>query len=127
MSDGIEPICKIFADDISDDTWLFAIVNDGKQLQSTINKDLENISRWAHEWKMLINPDPSKQETEVYFSRKHEPIPDLPLTFNKSTVQMCAVQKHLGLFLDIKLNFNYHFDNKINKCNKMIWMMKRRI
>lgn len=52
----------------------------------------------AFQWKMLFHLDPSKKATEVYFSWKHGPIVDLPVTFNKSTEQMCAVRKHLALF-----------------------------
>ena len=31
--------------------------------------DLESTSKCTHQWEMLFNPDPSKQEQEVYFSR----------------------------------------------------------
>ena len=61
-------------------------MNHDKESQNTMNEDLESISKWAHQWKMLFNPDPSKHATEVYFSWKHGPIPDLPLTFNENTV-----------------------------------------
>ena len=47
------------------------------------------------------------------------------LTFNGNQVQQCSSQKHLGLFLDNKLDFNKHLDEKINKCNKIIGMMKK--
>ena len=69
---------------------------------------------------MLFNPDPSKQAKEMYFSRKYGQILDLQLAFHKNTVQMCAVQKYLGLFLGCKRNFNCHVDNKKYKCNKIV-------
>ena len=47
------------------------------------------------------------------------------LTFNGNQVQRCSSQKHLGLILDNKLDFNKHLDEKINKCNKIIGMMKK--
>ena len=40
LLNGIESICKIFADD----TLLFSVVNDDKQSQSIRNKDLESIA-----------------------------------------------------------------------------------
>ena len=40
-------------------------------------------------------------------------------------VQQCLSQKHLELFLDNKLDFNKHLDEKIKKCNKIIGMMKK--
>ena len=35
-----------------------------------LNDDLSRISEWAHRWKMLFNPDITKQAQEVIFSRK---------------------------------------------------------
>ena len=86
---------------------------------------MKKISEWAHQWKMLFNPDPRKQATEVYFSRKLNQDSPLPLDFNDNTVQTVEVHNHLGLSLDKKLDFNVHIENKINKCNKMIGIMKR--
>ena len=93
---------------------MFSILNDDKQSQSTMNKDLERISKWDHQWKMLFNPDLSEQATEEYFSRNHKLVNNLSLMFNKNAAQMRAVQKHLGLCLDSKL----HRD-------KIIGIMKR--
>ena len=47
------------------------------------------------------------------------------LTFNGDQVQQCSSQKHLQLVLDNKLDFNKHLDEKINKLNKIIGMMKK--
>ena len=47
------------------------------------------------------------------------------MVFNDSNVQLAAIQKHLGLILDCKLDFNEHIENRINKCNKIIGIMKR--
>ena len=38
---------------------------------------------------------------------------------NDTEVQLTTSQKHLGLTLDSKLDFNERIDNKINKCNKI--------
>ena len=35
-----------------------------------LNDDLSRIYEWAHRWKMLSNPDITKQAQEVIFSRK---------------------------------------------------------
>ena len=57
---------KLFANDTS----LFAIVKDKNESANVLNNDLLLISRWAYNWKMLFNPDPSKPDQEVIFSRK---------------------------------------------------------
>ena len=74
---------------------------------------------------MLFNPDPIKQATGVYFSRKLNQGSPLLLDFNDNTVQTLELHNHLGLSLDKKLDFNIQIENKINKCNKMIAIMKR--
>ena len=74
---------------------------------------------------MLFNPDPKKQATEVYFSRKLNPDSPLLHDFNDNTVQTVEEHNQLGLSLDKKLDFNIHAENKINKCNKLIGIMKR--
>ena len=74
---------------------------------------------------MLFNAHPTKQATEVCFSQKHDKVPHEPLTFNNNKIQSAPAQKHLGLILDSKLDFNEHMDDKINKCNKIIGTMRR--
>ena len=85
---------------------------------------MEKISEWAHQWKMLFNPDPREQATEIYFSRKLNQDSPFPLDFNHNTVQTVEVHKHLGLSLNKKLDCNIHIGNKINKFNKTIGIMK---
>ena len=68
LPDGITSLCKIFADDTS----LFSKVYDIDISAKELNSDLENISKWAFQWKMQFNPDPNKQANEVYFSKKNK-------------------------------------------------------
>ena len=108
----------------ADDSSLFSIVKDSILSLSDLNHDLETINQWALQWKISFNPDPNKQSAEALFSSKVNSDGHLKLTFNGNQVQQCSLQKHLGLFLDNKLDFNKHLDEKI-KCNKMIGMMKK--
>ena len=74
---------------------------------------------------MVFNPDPSKQATEVIFSHKINKVNHPTLYFNASPVSTAPFQKHLGLFLDKKLNFGHHLNEKISKANKIIGLIKR--
>ena len=76
----------------------FSKVKDSSLFLSDLNCDLEIINQWAHQWKMLFNPDPNKQATEVLSSRKVNSDDHPKLTFNGNQVQKCSSQKHLGLF-----------------------------
>ena len=74
-----------------------------------------------------FNPDPRKQTTEIYFLRKLNRDSPLPFDFNDNTVEVynyVEVHNYLGLPLDKKLDFNIHIENKINKGNKLIGIMK---
>ena len=116
----ISSICKMLADDTS----LFLKVKDSSLSLSDLNDDLETTNQCARQWKMSFNPDPNTQATEVLFSHKVNSDGHSKLIFNGNLVQQCSLQKHLGLFLDNKLDFNKHLDEKINQCNKIIRMMK---
>ena len=66
---------------------------------------LNKISDWVHKWKMSFNPDPTKQAQEVIFSRKKKKISHPDIFCNNSLVEQSQFQKHLGMFLDSKLEF----------------------
>ena len=57
-----------------------------------------------------------------FHKRDNENYPSL--VYNDNKVQLANCQKYLGLILDSKLDFNEHIDNKINKCNKMVGIIK---
>ena len=54
----------------ANDTSLFSVVHDSTALSVSFNNDLLKISQWAYQWKMIFNPDVSKQAQGVVFSRK---------------------------------------------------------
>ena len=51
-------------------TSLFSIIHDINVSAGELNEGLKKISDWAFQWKMIFNPDASKQAQEVMFSRK---------------------------------------------------------
>ena len=73
---------------------------------------------------MQFNPNPNKQANEAIFSRKSKVHSYPPLNFNNNDVNKCPHQKHLGIILDLKFEFNIRFDNKIRKYYKIISIIK---
>ena len=73
---------------------------------------------------MLLNPEPNKQSMEICFSKNRDNGNYPSLIFNDTKVELATSQKHLGLILDSRLDFNEHIDNTINKYNKIISIMK---
>ena len=74
---------------------------------------------------MLFNPDLTKQAQEVIFSRKNIKTDHPIVCFNEAPVAHTTCQKHLGMHLDEKLNFNHHIGNKIAKANKGIGLIRK--
>ena len=56
LPNGLKPNAKL----IAEDTSLFSIVKDKQESAGVLNFDLSFISKWAFNWKMLINPDTNK-------------------------------------------------------------------
>ena len=69
---------------------------------------------------MSFNPDPSKQATEIVFSKKQSNI-QLPALIFNNILTPSDSHKHLGLILDKKFNFKNHLSEKISKANKQGW------
>ena len=121
LSDNLSLNPKLFADDTS----LFSVVHDINQSGINLNDDLEKISNWSFQWKMSFNPDINKQAQEVIFFRKLQESNHPSLTFNGTSVTQSEIQKHLGMFLDSKLDFKEHRQNVLNKVSKTIGLLPK--
>ena len=74
---------------------------------------------------MIFNPDVSKHAQEVVFSRKAVTTNHATVYFNNDPVIRENFQKHLGLFLDSKLNFFSHINEKIKNATKGINVIRK--
>ena len=79
LADSLSSNAKLFANDTS----LFSIVHNVDTSANELNKNLYQINKWAFQWKMSFNPDPSKQAQEIIFSRKTKKICHPLLCFNR--------------------------------------------
>ena len=121
LSDNLASNPKLFADD----TLLFSVVKNVDASNIDLNNDLKKIGEWAFQWKMSFNPDPNKQAQELIFSRKVQTTNHPSLFFNENVVPKTTLQKHLGMFLDSKLNFSEHLKTIFQKTNKTIGLLRK--
>ena len=121
LSNNLSSNCKLFADDTS----LFSVVNNIHASATTLSQDLKAITNWAFQWKMIFNPDLSKQVQEVIFSRKIKKLLHPTLLFNNIPLNNSLFQKHLGLTLDIKLNFSEHIKSITKKISKTMGLLRK--
>ena len=97
---------------------LYLIVKNLTESAADLNHDLDLIQKWAFQWKMQFNPDPSKQATQIIFSCRKNKMQHPPIYFNGIEVSSVLNQKHLGLILNPTLSFNKHIYEKIKKADK---------
>ena len=121
LSGGLNCNPKLFADDTS----LFSTVYNINEATNTLNNDLNKITELLHQWKMSFNPDISKQAHEVVFSRKRSLVSHPSLTFNNIPVAQTSSQKHLGMHLDKKLNFEEHLSKVETKVNNSVGIIRK--
>ena len=74
---------------------------------------------------MNFNPNPSKQAEEVTFTIKLQRINHNAVYFSHKSVQQVPSQKHLGMYLDTKLNFQEHLNTVLSKVNKTIRLLRK--
>ena len=102
LTENIKSQMRLFADDSSIFTPVKNVIDTHEQLV----KDLETVSTWGHQWKMVFNPDITKQAVEVIFSVKKKKPNHPDLEFNGIPVACEDHTKHLGVHLDSRLNFS---------------------
>ena len=74
------------SDSFGDDISLYTVVHNPNKAALDMNHDIYIIKRWAPEWRMSFNPDPSKQAVEVTFSVKRIPVDHPIIFFNDAPV-----------------------------------------
>ena len=60
---------------------------------------------------------------ELIFSREVQMTDRPPLFFNENAVSKTTLQKHIGMFLDSRLNFSEHLRPIFQKTNKTIGLL----
>ena len=117
LPDGIDHYCL--------QTAYLSKVYDSNLSAKQLSNDLQKIIVWAHDWKMILYPDISRQAQEVVFSRKTDKVNYMPLTFNTIPISQTSHQKHHGFYLDEKLNFSHQVKEIVSKVNKEIGIIRK--
>ena len=73
----------------ADDTCLFVINKDRELAQATLNRDLDLISNWAHQW--LVTFSPPETESMLVSNKDRDSIPFLKLVFKVKLLKMSAL------------------------------------
>ena len=112
LSDKLVCSPKLFADDVSLNGHMNSISASARKFKN----DLKHIEEWLYRWKTFFNPNPKKTANEVVFSNRIQVIHS-SLQFAEKMIKSVKSQKHLGLILYHRRDFNLHLKEKIGKDN----------
>ena len=69
--------------------------------------------------------DISQSGINLIFSSKLQNSNHPSQTFNGTSVSLSEIHKHLGMFLNSKLDFKEHIQNVLNKVSKTIGLLRK--
>ena len=68
---------------------------------------MNRINNYDFLWETIFDPENNKQSQDAFFSQIQKSAQP-SLIFNNDIVTQSITQKHLGMFMDIKLDFQEH-------------------
>ena len=105
----------------SDDIIIILKGLDPGVLCERMESALRLIDRWCDVHGLTVNP----KKTEAIVFTKNRKLGGLrPLKLKGETIDFSPTVKYLGVFLDSKLTFKYHIEQKCNKAMKMFWLYR---
>ena len=107
-----------------DDVSLNAVMYDNNTCINHVNNDLKRLYDGSVKWKMVFNPDPTKPANKVIITNRNSPS-YVTVAYSGVGVRSVDFHKHLGFYLDSKMNYTKHLDDKIAKANQGIVVIKR--
>ena len=110
-TEGLESICKIFADDSK--------VYDCSDNHHSIQNDLLKIQNWSEKWQLPFNIPKCKC---LHYGKNN---PNHQYYLNGSLISNCKEEKDLGITFDSTLKFKIHMNNIVSKANQMLGLIRR--
>ncbi|XP_063447805.1 uncharacterized protein LOC134727358 [Mytilus trossulus] len=103
----------------ADDTKVF------RQIQTTddsdvLQTDLSHLESWSNTWLLRFHPDKCKVLTT---GKQHDNNHKYNLC--NTTLEHVDKEKDIGVTIDNKLNFEQHMNEKINKANSIMGLIRR--
>lgn len=119
IPDSLNSFCKIFADD----TKLYTAVGNKKD-QERLQNDLLKLSKWSRLWLLEFSIQKCKVveygHVRFQFDYKLLDKDDNPISLPKDTTE-----KDLGIWFQNNMKFDEHTIYVVNRCNKLLGLIKR--
>ena len=115
LPDNIQSNCYMFADD----TKVFKDVYTIKDMK-ILQQDMRELEKWSNNWLPKFHPD----KYNVLAAGKRN-IPQFEYTLYNTKLKYTDKEKDIGVIVDNKLNFEEHMNEKINKANSIMGLIRR--
>ena len=115
LPDDISSEIYLFADD----TKIFNEVTDHNNSE-ILQSDLEKLSQWSDKWLLKFHPDKCRVLDVSTRDRDHN-----QYYLDDVELEHSTCEKDLGVHIDVKLKFNNHIGEKINKANNILGAIRR--
>ena len=121
----------IYINDLPDvvdvNTFIFLFADDTKAFrnikcisdQVTMQKDIDNLTNWSNRWLLKFHPD------KCVAMQLGPSCLTCSYTMEGHTLESSDCEKDLGVYIDRRLNFDKHIDEKIKKANKVLAIMRK--
>ncbi len=107
----------------ADDTVIYYQSNSVDEIRLMLQEDLSLVSNWMNVNMLSLNVDKSK--TMLFSHQAHANPMRLQLEINGTELEQVSVYKYLGIYLDEKLNMEYHIEQLCAKSKKKLGMLGR--
>ena len=83
-----------------------------------MQKDLQELHKWAEKWKMSFNVNKCKIMHLGYGNAKHD------YSLDGTVLSETTAEKDLGVLIDNELKFSKHIRSKVSQANRLIGLIK---
>jgi len=115
LPDELNSECYMFADD----TKVFRDIKTPTD-NNILQEDMHKLENWSDNWLLRFHPDKCKVLT---FGKRSTPPAEYILCNTK--LQSTANEKDIGVVVDNQLSFEEHINEKINKANSIMGLIRR--
>ena len=122
--DDLGDLCENTLYLYADDSTLFCEIRstgEAEEASASLNRDLENMKRWADKWRVSFEPAKCKALT---ISRKRQPS-RIDLYFGNTRLTEVDELQILGVTVDKKLTWNKHVSNISSRAGQRLGALRR--
>jgi hypothetical protein len=105
----------------ADDTKIFKDIRKDEDCD-ILQRDIDNMYAWTNNSLLKFHPDKC---TSMRIGKTKVPMKEYTMGPEKVTLKHSEVEKDIGVFIDEHLSFDQHINNKVNKANQIMGLIRR--